>query len=41
MRSRTCLECLGNIGVQEVHLLTVVPDNVSCGLPGMEVATDV
>jgi nucleotide-binding universal stress UspA family protein len=40
MRSRTCLECLGNIGVEEVHLLTVVPDNVSSGLPGMDVASD-
>jgi nucleotide-binding universal stress UspA family protein len=40
IRSRTCLECLANIGVQEVHLLTVVPDNVSSGLPGMDVATD-
>jgi nucleotide-binding universal stress UspA family protein len=40
IRSRTCLECLANVGVQEVHLLTVVPDNVSSGLPGMDVATD-
>jgi len=40
IRSRTCLECLDNIGVREVHLLTVVPDNVSSGLPGMEAATD-
>jgi len=40
MRSRTCLECLDNIGVREVHLLTVVPDNVSSGLPGMDVAAD-
>jgi len=40
IRSRTCLECLDNIGVREVHLLTVVPDNVSSGLPGMDVASD-
>ncbi|SFR75809.1 Nucleotide-binding universal stress protein, UspA family [Halogeometricum rufum] len=40
MESRTCLECLDNIGVTEVHLITVVPDNVSSGLPGMDVATD-
>lgn len=40
IRSRTCLECLANIGVREVHLLTVVPDNVSSGLPGMDVAAD-
>lgn len=38
MRSRTCLDCLDNIGVREVHLVTVVPDNVSSGLPGMDVA---
>ncbi|WP_439026752.1 universal stress protein [Haloarchaeobius sp. DT45] len=40
IRSRTCLDCLDNIGVDEVHLVTVVPDNVSSGLPGMDVATD-
>ncbi|MGQ4555724.1 universal stress protein [Halobellus sp. GM3] len=40
MSSRTCLDCLDNIGVTEVHLVTVVPDNVSSGLPGMESATD-
>ena len=40
IESRTCLECLDNIGVREVHLLTVLPDNVSSGLPGMEAATD-
>lgn len=40
IESRTCLECLDNIGVSEVHLLTVVPDNVSSGLPGMDAATD-
>jgi nucleotide-binding universal stress UspA family protein len=40
MSSRTCLECLDNIGVTEVHLVTVVPDNVSSGLPGMESVTD-
>ncbi|OSP11149.1 universal stress protein [Halorubrum ezzemoulense DSM 17463] len=40
IESRTCLECLDNIGVSEVHLLTVVPDNVSSGLPGMDAASD-
>ena len=40
IESRTCLECLDNIGVREVHLLTVVPDNVSSGLPGMDAASD-
>jgi nucleotide-binding universal stress UspA family protein len=32
IRSRTCLECLGRIGVDEVHLVTVLPANV--GMPG-------
>ncbi|WP_277554015.1 universal stress protein [Halobaculum limi] len=40
IESRTCLECLANIGVREVHLLTVVPDNVSSGLPGMDIASN-
>jgi nucleotide-binding universal stress UspA family protein len=40
IRSRTCLECLKNIGVTEVHLVTIVPDNVSSGLPGMDVASN-
>jgi nucleotide-binding universal stress UspA family protein len=40
MRSRTCIECLKRIGVAEVHLITVVPDNVSSGLPGMDVASN-
>lgn len=40
MRSRTCLDCLKRIGVTEVHLVTVVPDNVSSGLPGMDVASN-
>ena len=40
MRSRTCLECLGRIGVTEVHLVTIVPDNVSSTLPGMDVVSN-
>ncbi|MFC7095860.1 universal stress protein [Halobaculum marinum] len=40
IESRTCLECLANVGVTEVHLITVVPDNVSSGLPGMDVASN-
>ncbi|QZX99157.1 universal stress protein [Halobaculum rubrum] len=39
-RSRTCLHCLDAIGVSEVHLFTVVPDNVSGSLPGMDAASD-
>jgi len=41
IRSRTCLDCLDNIGVTEVHLVTVVPDTVSSGLPGMDTAKDI
>jgi nucleotide-binding universal stress UspA family protein len=40
IRSRTCLDCLQNIGVDEVHLVMVTPDNVSSGLPGMNLASD-
>jgi nucleotide-binding universal stress UspA family protein len=40
IESRTCLDCLDNIDVREVNLLTVVPDNVSSGLPGMDIASD-
>ncbi|MFB6092781.1 MAG: universal stress protein [Haloquadratum sp.] len=40
MRSRTCLDCLENIGVTEVHLVTVVPDTVTSGLPGMDAVSD-
>jgi len=40
IRSRTCLHCLDAIGVSEVHLFTVVPDNVSGSLPGMDAASD-
>ena len=32
IRSRTCLACLGRIGVEEIHLVTVLPSNV--GIPG-------
>ncbi|MFP4591248.1 MAG: universal stress protein [Halobacteriales archaeon] len=32
----TCLECLGRIGVERIHLVTVVPANVHAGMPGMD-----
>lgn len=32
----TCLECLERIGVEMVHLITVVPANVHAGMPGMD-----
>lgn len=40
VESRTCLHCLDAVGVTEVHLFTVVPDNVSGTLPGMDAASD-
>lgn len=33
--NETCLECLARIGVEEFHLVTVVPSNVHSGMPGM------
>ncbi|MBX0305810.1 universal stress protein [Haloarcula salinisoli] len=33
--SETCLECLGRIGVETIHLVTVIPSNVHAGMPGM------
>jgi len=32
----TCLECLGKIGVDEMHLVTVIPSNVHSGMPGID-----
>ena len=37
IEDETCLECLGRIGVDEMHLLTVVPSNVHAGMPGVDV----
>ncbi|WP_254764365.1 universal stress protein [Natrinema marinum] len=36
IRNETCLECLERIGVEEVHLVTVIPSNVHVGMPGMD-----
>jgi nucleotide-binding universal stress UspA family protein len=36
IKDQTCLECLGRIGVDEMHLLTVVPSNVHAGMPGVD-----
>ncbi|WP_181684633.1 universal stress protein [Halorhabdus salina] len=33
--NETCLECLDRIGIEEFHLVTVVPSNVHSGMPGM------
>ncbi|MFC4541346.1 universal stress protein [Halosolutus amylolyticus] len=36
IESETCLECLGRVGVDEIHLVTVIPSNVHVGMPGMD-----
>ncbi len=36
IENETCLECLGRIGVEEMHLVTVVPSNVHSGMPGID-----
>ncbi len=36
IRNETCLECLGRIGVDEIHLVTVIPSNVHGGMPGID-----
>ncbi|MFU8867011.1 universal stress protein [Natronococcus sp.] len=36
IRNETCLECLGRIGIEEIHLVTVVPSNVHSGMPGID-----
>ncbi|WP_254862996.1 universal stress protein [Halovivax gelatinilyticus] len=36
IQNETCLECLGRIGVEKMHLVTVVPANVHAGMPGMD-----
>jgi nucleotide-binding universal stress UspA family protein len=35
IENETCLECLGRIGIETIHLVTVVPANVYSGMPGM------
>ncbi|MFP9193589.1 universal stress protein [Natrialbaceae archaeon A-CW1-1] len=36
IESETCLECLGRIGIDEIHLVTVIPSNVHAGMPGID-----
>jgi len=36
IENETCLECLGKIGVTEMHLLTVIPSNIHSGMPGID-----
>jgi len=38
IESETCLECLQRIGVDTIHLVTVIPSNVHAGMPGMNFA---
>ena len=35
IQNETCLECLERIGVDTIHLVTVIPSNVHAGMPGM------
>jgi len=35
IENETCLECLDRIGVDTIHLVTVIPSNVHAGMPGM------
>lgn len=37
IEDETCLECLERIGIDEIHLLTVVPSNVHAGMPGVNI----
>jgi nucleotide-binding universal stress UspA family protein len=36
IENETCLECLGRIGIEEIHLVTVIPSNVHAGMPGID-----
>ena len=36
IENETCLECLGRIGIEEIHLVTVIPSNVHRGMPGID-----
>ncbi|OVE83075.1 universal stress protein [Natronolimnobius baerhuensis] len=36
IENETCLECLGRIGIEEMHLVTVIPSNVHAGMPGID-----
>ena len=35
IHNETCLECLERIGVEAIHLVTVIPSNMHAGMPGM------
>jgi nucleotide-binding universal stress UspA family protein len=35
IENETCLGCLDRVGVDTIHLVTVIPSNVHAGMPGM------
>ena len=39
IETQTSLDCLACIGVEEIHLVTVVPANVHSGMPGIDFET--
>jgi nucleotide-binding universal stress UspA family protein len=36
IKTETSLSCLAEIGVQEIHLVTVIPSNIHSGMPGLD-----
>ena len=36
IQNETCLACLTRIGIEDIHLVTVVPANVHAGMPGID-----
>ena len=36
IENETSLACLGRIGIEEIHLVTVIPSNVHAGMPGID-----
>ena len=36
IETESCLECLSQIGIEQLHLVTVVPANVHAGTPGID-----
>jgi nucleotide-binding universal stress UspA family protein len=36
IKTETSLACLAEIGIEEIHLVTVIPSNVHSGMPGLD-----
>ena len=36
IQNEACLACLARIGIEEIHIVTVVPANVHAGMPGID-----